>query len=234
MIFIPLASSSNGNAYLVTDGNTTLLLECGLPFRKLQKLIGFRITDVNACLISHEHKDHSKCFLDIIKSGIPVYASRGTADVLVCNLMQPLEDRKEVAIGTFDVLPFATFHDSAEPLGFLIRSRVDGEKLAFVIDTVNIAYQFPGLSIMAIECNHMEEILGRSTSLPDKVKRRITNSHMEVGRTCAYLKQLDKHCLRAVYLMHLSDRSADAGLFQDLAERSCPGVQVTICPKERT
>ena len=232
MIFTPLASSSHGNAYLLTDGSTTLLLECGLTFKKLQKLMGFHITDIDACLMSHEHKDHSGCFMSLIKSGIPVYASAGTAEALDCELILPLEERQEVRIGTFDVLPFATFHDAEEPFGFLIRSHVDGEKLAFAIDTVNLGYRFSEVNILAIECNYMEEILARSTRLPEKVRHRITNSHMEVGRACEYLKHMDRSHLRAVYLMHLSDSSSDAALFQDLAERAC-GVSVKVCPKER-
>ena len=38
MIFRSLASSSKGNAYIVTGGETTILLECGLPYKKLEKL----------------------------------------------------------------------------------------------------------------------------------------------------------------------------------------------------
>lgn len=55
MIFDPLASSSHGNAYVVSDGHTSILLECGIPFRKLQKALGFRMGDIMACFVSHEH-----------------------------------------------------------------------------------------------------------------------------------------------------------------------------------
>lgn len=55
MTFTSLASSSRGNAYVVSDGETTLLLECGLSFRELQKRLGYGVTDITACLVSHEH-----------------------------------------------------------------------------------------------------------------------------------------------------------------------------------
>ena len=138
MKLIPLASSSHGNAYLVEDGTTCLLIECGVSWKKLQKLTGFGVSGIAGCLISHEHKDHAGCYEQLIRSGVPVYASRGTAEALGCEQLEPLEDREVVTLGSFDILPFPTFHDAAEPMGFLIRSRTDGDKLVFATDTVNL------------------------------------------------------------------------------------------------
>ena len=60
MTFTSLASSSKGNAYVVSDGETTLLLECGLTFKELQKRLGYGVAGITACLVSHEHQDHAK------------------------------------------------------------------------------------------------------------------------------------------------------------------------------
>ena len=60
MTFTSLASSSRGNAYVVSDGETTLLLECGLTFKELQKRLGYGVAGITACLVSHEHQDHAK------------------------------------------------------------------------------------------------------------------------------------------------------------------------------
>lgn len=96
--FIPLASSSHGNAYLLDDGKTCLLIECGVSYKKLQRLTGFGVSGIIGCLISHEHHDHAGCYEQLIKSGIPVYASRGTAEALECDLFEILEDRERVTI----------------------------------------------------------------------------------------------------------------------------------------
>ena len=231
MTFTPLASSSHGNAYVVSDGATSILLECGLSFKKLQKALGFDVGGIAACLISHEHKDHAGCYMELIKSGIPVFASEGTVEVLDCDLIQTMEERQEVHIGTLDVLPFATFHDAAEPFGFLIRSRIDGEKLLFATDTVNLAYRFPGVNIIALEANYDDEILARATRMPDKVRHRIQKSHMEIGRTCTFLKKMDRSLVHTVFLLHLSDACSNSALFQDMAERVCPGINVIVCPR---
>ena len=50
-----LGSSSLGNAYIVNDGKTSLLLECGLPMRDMQIKSDFRVSQVSGCLISHQH-----------------------------------------------------------------------------------------------------------------------------------------------------------------------------------
>ena len=71
MKLIPLASSSHGNAYLVEDGTTCLLIECGVSWKKLQKLTGFGVSGIAGCLISHEHKDHAGCYEQLIRSGVP-------------------------------------------------------------------------------------------------------------------------------------------------------------------
>ena len=50
-----LGSSSLGNAYIVNDGVTSILLECGLPLKEMQIKSNFKVNDVSACLISHLH-----------------------------------------------------------------------------------------------------------------------------------------------------------------------------------
>ena len=233
MIFTPLASSSHGNAYLLDDGRTCLLIECGVSYKKLQKLTGFDTTGIVGCLISHEHKDHAGCYEQLLKNGVHIYTSEGTAAALGCDLFDILEDRESVTIGTFDVLPFPTFHDAAEPFGFLIRSQADGDKLVFATDTVNLGYQFPGANLVAIECNYDEEILALAQRMPEKVRHRISNAHMSVLRACDWLEKLDKSMVREVYLMHLSDACSNEWKFRRLVERAVgPKIKVIICPKE--
>lgn len=233
MIFTPLASSSRGNAYLLSDGQTSLLIECGVSYRKLQRLMGFGVSGLSGCLLSHEHRDHAGCYEQLLKNGVPVYASGGTADALDCSLLDIMEDREQLAVGTFDVLPFPTFHDAAEPMGFLIRSRADGDSMVFATDTVNLGYQFPGVNIVAVECNYDEEILAMAQHMPEKVRHRISNAHMSVLRACGWLEKLDKSMVREVYLMHLSDACSNEWKFRRLVERAVgPKIKVIICPKE--
>lgn len=232
MKFESLASSSGGNAYIVSDNDTRILLECGISHKKLQKLSGFSLSEFKACLVSHEHKDHAKSVDELISRGMEVYMSYGTAQALDTEAVTLIENMEQFNVGSFDIVPFTTFHDAAEPLGFLIKSRVDGDVLAFATDTVNLRYKFPGLNILAIEANYDKEILERSEKLPEKVRKRITNSHMEVDTLCDYLRSLDLSECREIHLLHLSDSTSHEEKFISKVARAVPkGIMIKACKR---
>ena len=233
MKFEALASSSQGNAYIVSDRDTRILLECGVPHKKLQKLSGFSLSEFKACLVSHEHKDHAKSVQELINRGMDVYMSPGTSEALgYTDLVKLIEHMEQFTIGSFDIVPFTTFHDAKEPLGFLIKSRVDSDVLAFATDTVNLRYQFPGLNILAIEANYDKDILARCEKLPDKVRHRIENSHMEIDTLCDYLRSLDLSVCREIHLLHLSDATSHEEKFLNKVKKAVPeGIKVTACKK---
>ena len=232
MKFEALASSSSGNAYIVSDNDTRILLECGVSHKKLQKLSGFSLSEFQACLVTHGHKDHAKAAVELISRGMPVYMSQGTAEELETEAVELIEHMEQFNIGTFDIVPFDTFHDAKEPLGFLIKSRVDGDVLAFATDTVNLRYKFPGLTILAIEANYDKFILERCEKMPEKVRYRITNSHMEIDTLCEYLRTLDLSKCREIHLLHLSDATSHEGHFINKVARAVPpGIEITACRK---
>ena len=232
MRFEALASSSSGNAYIVSDQDTRILLECGVSHSKLQKLSGFKLSEFQACLVSHEHKDHAKSVADLISRGMEVYMSQGTAEALETDGVTLIENMEQFNVGSLDIVPFTTFHDAAEPLGFLVKSRVDGDVLAFATDTVNLRYKFPGLNILAIEANYDKYILERCERIPEKVRYRITNAHMEIDTLCDYLRSLDLSQCREIHLLHLSDATSHEGHFINKVARAVPrGIEITACKK---
>lgn len=232
MKFQALASSSAGNAYVVDDQETRILLECGISHSKLQKLSGFSLSEFQACLVSHEHKDHAKAVEELISRGMAVYMSQGTAEALETEGAELIEDMGQFNVGSLDIVPFTTFHDAREPLGFLIKSRRDGDVLAFATDTVNLRYKFPGLNILAIEANYDKNILERCERMPEKVRYRISNAHMEIDTLCDYLRGLDLSQCREIHLLHLSDATSHEGHFINKVARAVPrGIEITACKK---
>lgn len=237
MRFHSLASSSHGNAYIVSDSQTRILVECGVSHKKLQQLCGFKTTAFDACLISHEHKDHSSCVEKLLAAGTPVYMSQGTAEALelsetLLELAEEMESGKRFTVGTIDILPFSTMHDAKEPLGFVMQSRVDGDILAYAIDTVNVPYNFPGVNLLAVEANFEQAVLDRCEKMPEKVRHRISNTHMEIEMLCKCLKRMDLSRCREIYLLHLSDATSHEGQFIHKVLRAIPrGIEVKACRK---
>ena len=237
MIFQSLASSSSGNAYLVSDGQTNILIECGLSHKKLQQACGFKLTSLDAVLISHEHKDHSQCVDKLLASGIPVYLSQGTARAL--ELPEKLLDMAtemiaglQFTVGTIVIKPFSIFHDAQEPMGFVMQSTVDWDVFAFATDTVNLPYNFPGVNILALEANFQQDILDRSERMPEKTKKRVSNTHMEIDKLCECLRRMDLRSCRELWLLHLSSAMSHEGQFVNKVIRAVPHwVQVKSCPK---
>lgn len=237
MIFQSLASSSSGNAYLVSDGKTHILIECGLSHKKLQQACGFKLTSLDAVLISHEHKDHSQCVDKILSSGIPVYLSQGTARALelpekLLDMATEMIAGEQFTVGTMVIKPFSTFHDAQEPMGFVMQSTVDWDVFAFATDTVNLPYNFPGVNILALEANFQQDILDRSERMPEKTKKRVSNTHMEIDKLCECLRRMDLRSCRELWLLHLSSAMSHEGQFVYKVQRAVPQwVQVKSCPK---
>ncbi len=112
----PIASSSAGNAYRVTDGQTMLLLEAGLSYKEIQRSLSFRVTQLSACLITHEHGDHSRSAKELMRAGVKVFTSSGTADAvgLSGHRLQIVKPGERVQVGSWTILPFGVEHDAAE------------------------------------------------------------------------------------------------------------------------
>lgn len=235
MEFKAFSSSSAGNAYMATDGTTKILIECGLTHKKLKKTVGFSLADISGCLISHCHADHSKCAKQLLEDMVQVYMTKGTAEALelpdsLMELANEIKAGEQFTVGSIDILPFVTFHDAAEPVGFCMQSRVDGDILVYAIDTVNLPYQFPGVGVLAVEANFDKAILERCEKMPEKVRHRVANTHMEIDVLCGILRRMDLSRCREIHLMHLSDATSHEGHFINKVARAVPaGIKITAC-----
>ncbi|MFQ9125704.1 MAG: hypothetical protein ACLR4Z_01380 [Butyricicoccaceae bacterium] len=83
--------------------------------------------------------------------------------------------------GHLTVVPFRTYHNVEEPLGFLIEDGRTKERLLWAVDTANLGVTADRLTYIAVECNYEESLLGRSDRIPSVLKDRIRHSHFEVS-----------------------------------------------------
>lgn len=205
-----LGSSSRGNGYLLQSETTgeVLILEAGVRLSEVKKALGFDISHIVGCLISHEHGDHAKQITRYLHANIDCYMSDGTARKLWygsygVHTLWPLQRKK---LGGFEIMPFPVQHDAAEPFGFLIKHEECGVVL-FATDTYYLKYRFDGLSNWLIECNYRQDILESNikAGLIDASRRdRTLKAHMSYETLVETLAANDLTKTNNIVLLHLS------------------------------
>ena len=83
MEIVSAGSSSSGNSYIIIAGQHTIILDVGLPAKKIKgalEHLGCAPEEVGAVLITHEHTDHVKSVRAISRCcmNADFFASRGT------------------------------------------------------------------------------------------------------------------------------------------------------------
>lgn len=212
MRLIQHSSSSAGNLYELSSGDSRILIECGLPWQKLIKHLNYDLSGVDFCLLSHEHKDHSKAATDIISNGIKLCASEGTLEALGLNgnrSTEILTSNVRTIIGKWRIYAFDVCHDAEEPQGYVISDGV--ETVLFVTDSYNIEYAFKiPFDLIAIECSYDKEILSQMVNddiTNETYAKRLLVSHLEQEASKAYLNQCDLSKCREIHLIHMSSKN---------------------------
>lgn len=228
-----LASGSKGNAYRISDGDTTFLLDAGIPPKAIQVGCDFKLQQIDGCFITHAHKDHSKAATGLSKLGIDIYTSSGTIEA--CGLsghrIHQVKALQELAVGSFRILPFDVEHDAPEPLGFLFTSTVTGEKLLYLTDSYYIKYRFQGLTHIMAECNYDADTMRYSVEAgytPVALVPRIVKSHMSLEHLIDMLKANDLSQVKQIYLLHLSENNSNAEYFKEEIQKMT-GAEVYVC-----
>lgn len=228
MIIDIYASGSSGNCYRLSDGVTTILLECGIPCKDIMKHIRFQIRSISGVLLTHNHMDHAKSAKDLAGYGINIYSSEGTFKALgtAGNRFKTVRSLESFTIGTLNIMPFDVQHDVPEPLGFVITSTVTCERILFFTDTFYVKYVFNDVDIIMGEVNYSLKTI--NPNLNQSRRDRLFESHMSLEHFIELLDNYDLSKLKKIYLLHLSDDNSDEKYFKEEVQKRT-GVEVYIC-----
>lgn len=234
MEFRPIASSSAGNAYLVSSAGRTILIDCGVRFAQLQQECGHSVASLDACLLTHAHTDHSRAAPEVARAAVDIYTNKQTARDLAlghrCVVMEPLKTY-EIA-GFWRVAAFKAVHD-VEAFGFVVADP-HGDKLLFLTDSAYCKHRFEGLTHIAVECNHSgERLLEAAVSEPGRAMgyARAARNHMSVERLVEMLKANDLAKVQEIHLLHMSDGNADEDQFRRQVQEAT-GCPVYVAAKQ--
>ena len=233
-----LGTGSSGNCYKVEIGTATLLLECGLPFKVIQKKLNFKVSEIDACLVTHEHMDHAKAVKDLMKAGVDCYMTKGTAEALGVSghRLKAFSTWGECKYKTtyvkdLFIQPFEAVHDVAEPVGFYIGTKDETESLVFVTDSAYLKYKIPDCECLMIECNYVKSVLDKQVEdgkLNINLRNRIVKNHLSLETLVEALKVADLSRCKQIYLMHLSDGNSDEELIKRTIQETT-GIEVVMC-----
>lgn len=221
-----LASGSAGNATLVSDGTSRVLIDAGLSYRELtRRLLGLDVDPaaVDAVFITHAHGDHTRgAALLSQRHGVPVHATAairsewGAPGVVVWRTLRPGRSR---AVGGLRFVPFEIPHDTAA-VGFRVETAEGAIGYATDVGALTppIAARLRDCRVLVIESNHAAELL-RVSPYARSTRERIASAegHLSNEALAAFVREELSDAVRCIVLAHVSR----VNNLPELAEMTC-------------
>ena len=247
MRFQTLASSSAGNAALLSCGETHLLIDAGISCLRLQKGLaemGVPLEDLSAVLITHAHNDHTAGLATLLKRcAAPILCSEETARQL-CYRMAGLEGRLrpfplggQTEMGDCLITSVPTSHDIPGSTGF--RFDWGSCSLGYLTDTGVIPSQAEcllGTDILFLEANHDVETL-RSGPYPYYLKARVLGAcgHLSNDTAASFAREAALQGTGDIILAHLSQENNTPQMALNTVEAALRGAdyrgQLSVAPR---
>lgn len=222
-----LGSGSSGNAFVITTGSDTVLLDCGIGIRALRSAMKERkldVTDITAICVTHEHSDHIRTLPKVIHADAELYATSGTSigsRLPNGQVTRAIAD-SPITIAGITIWPLPVSHDAKEPCGFMLELP-DGSRATMLTDLGawhdSLRDFVRASDLIILEANHDEDML-RSGPYPAYLKRRVASdvghfSNRDCGLALGHALRGTSHDPE-IWLAHLSKENNRP----DLAEQT--------------
>lgn len=228
-----IGSGSSGNSYFLTSSTgEILIIELGINWKLIKQALGFDLSKVVGCLVSHSHQDHCKAVAAALADGMDIYVGELAEIHPAHRRIKEMGLQGCCRIGkSFQVMAFPLKHDV--PIsGFLITHPECGQ-IVFITDTCYSDFYFPGTNHFIVEANYSQEIIDarvRAGSTNAFLRKRVMRSHMEINSTIGLLRANSMEQVNTIVLIHLSEGNSNAVSFKKDVEQAT-GKQVYIAEK---
>lgn len=217
MQFASLGSGSKGNATLVEENDTCILIDCGFSLKETEQRLsrlGKTADQLTAILVTHEHGDHASGVMPLSrKYNLPVYATMGTSRA--CNWVNEstckfVDMHHAFTVQGLQVQPVAVPHDAKEPSQFVVSNGV--KRFGLLTDvgsiTPHMREHYYDCDAYFVECNHDSELL-RMGLYPEMLKKRVGGDygHLNNDQAADFLKLVVTEKTQQVVIGHLSEKN---------------------------
>lgn len=217
MKFCPLFSGSSGNSIFVSDNNTNILVDVGMPGKAVDaQLMDIDVdpSSIDAIFITHEHSDHIKGVgVFSRKYDIPIYAPSLTWEAMDGKIGNIKEKNIQIINGKYTEIKqltvenFPISHDAVCPRGYKIHGK--SKKCCIATDlgyfSTEVKDALKDSDIILLESNHDVEMV-KFGPYPYPLKQRILSSkgHLSNEDCGKAIVDILKKDFKTVYLGHLS------------------------------
>lgn len=216
--FCSLSSGSSGNCQYIETDKSKILIDGGFSGKQIEKLLN----DIDVCpkdldgiFVTHEHSDHIKGVGILSRRyDIPIFANAGTWKGMEEKLGKIKEENiklistdENLEFRDLDILPIKIYHDSFEPVGYIINNKK--KKISVVTDTgyvgEDMLYNMKDSDLFLLESNHDIDLL-KLGSYPYYLKERVLSmrGHLSNEDAGKALSKILKGENEVVLLGHLS------------------------------
>lgn len=213
-----LASGSSGNSLYVETGQKRILVDAGLSGKKITGLleqIGRKPDDLDAILVTHEHRDHIHGVGVLArKYKLDVYANEKTWQAMEPLIGDVSFEQKNIfnmgqvmTLGDIDIESFGVSHDAADPQFYQFHK--DNKSFVVLTDTGYCSDRVRGIIKNAdgylMESNHDLAML-RMGKYPWSTKQRILSDkgHLSNEDGASVAIDVIGNKTKRIYLGHLS------------------------------
>lgn len=222
-----LCSGSTGNACVIEDKGTKLMIDCGGTKRHLLsslKEINTEISELSGLLLTHGHSDH----ISQVKhfKNVPTYGTFEIDEYPV----NVISTHESFEVGNLQITSLPLSHDFPKTVGYKI---VGESTLVYITDTGYVNEKlFPEISnadYIVMECNHDPEMLMR-TNRPFPTKRRIMSAegHLSNEECTRILNDIVGDNTKDIILAHISREGNTLSLAQSIVTTGLKAKNVRV------
>lgn len=232
MFLRTIGTGSSGNCHLLTASNgETLILDCGVPISEIKKGLDWNIKNVVGCIVTHQHRDHSKSVEDLIKIGIPVFRPYKPL------IMNQFLSNSYFTVRIFDLTTsdnkwIHTNSDGSECpcYGFLIEHPEMG-KMIYITDCEFVKWRFNGINHILLGVDYDKSMVDMNN--PAKASH-VLRGHMSIDTACDFVKANYSDSLQNVIMCHLSSENADKDSFIAKMKNAVNGANVDVAEQGKS